>query len=71
MEDSQPGVSVPDLSRRLEGRVTREDAAKEATISGGSVSADLVSSGSSYSREEAEIPAAVLSASAGTTEEHR
>lgn len=55
VEDPQPGVRVPDLPRRMEGRIAGTNPSQEGTVTGGSVSANLVSSGSRQSREKAEI----------------
>lgn len=67
VEDPQPGVRVPDLSRRMEGRVAGTNPSQEVTVAGGSVPADLVSSGSRQSRETAEISTTTASSTATTT----
>lgn len=55
VEDPQPGVCVPDLSRWMEGRIAGTNSSQEGAVTGRSVPADLVSSGSRQPREKAEI----------------
>lgn len=67
VEDPQPSVRVPDLSRRMERRIAGTNSSQEDTVTGGSVSADLVSSGSRQSREKAEISTTTSSSTTTTT----